>query len=193
MWPIALAALAQDRASPTVGRLIHLPGTAVWLMEHEVTQAEWRAVMGAEPSLFADCDRCPVESVTWTDAVAFARALSAREGEAFRLPTEEEWRIAAGPAAWAGGPVGEVGWYADNSGARTHAVCEKRRTALGFCDLTGNVWEWTATEEGGSRVLLGGGWFDSAEFARVENRLISAPGNRHGYLGFRLALVDPVR
>jgi formylglycine-generating enzyme required for sulfatase activity len=114
------------------------------------------------------------------------------EDTPFRLPTEEEWNAAAGSGPYAGGddPV-RVAWFADDSGGHTHPVCEKARTALGFCDLSGNVWEWTLTGSGRSRILRGGGWFDSATFLRLDNTLETSPGNRHAYLGFRLVSPDP--
>jgi formylglycine-generating enzyme required for sulfatase activity len=67
-----------------------------WMMEHEVTQGEWEAVMGSNPSNFSTCGpTCPVEQVSWDDAVSFAKKVSTRDGLEYRLPTEAEWEYAA--------------------------------------------------------------------------------------------------
>jgi formylglycine-generating enzyme required for sulfatase activity len=182
-----------------------------WLMEHEVTQEEWQAVMGSNPSYFTACGpTCPVEMVLWDDAVAFAEKVSARDGVTYTLPTEAQWEYAA-----RGGRTGElysgsneataVGWISDNSGSTTHAVCGKARNGYGLCDMTGNVGEWTsdwygyyagsATDptgaSGSDRVDRGGGWGYSARRARVAYRYRYVPANRLLNLGFRLAMTTP--
>ena len=127
----------------------------------EVTQGEWQAEMGDNPSSFQGCGpNCPVEQVNWDDAVLYANALSRREGLAecyvgstfagltctgYRLPTEAEWEYAA-RAGTTGGSYGEldaVGWYNVNSGGSTHAVGGKTANSFGLYDMLGNVWEWT--------------------------------------------------
>src|SRR5690242_11543919 len=111
---LAFAAYAgEHRTSALLGPLVQVPGTVVWMMEHEVTQAEWRAVYRDNPSGFDGCDQCPVERVTWSAAVAFGEAVTRIEDTPFRLPTEEEWNAAAGPGPYAGGddPV-RVAWFA---------------------------------------------------------------------------------
>jgi formylglycine-generating enzyme required for sulfatase activity len=130
-----------------------------WLGATEVTQAQWRAVMGSNPSYFDDCDACPVERVSWDDAVAFLNALSDREGlarcydgasfkglvcEGYRLPTEAEWEYAAraGTTGARYGDLGAIAWHAGNSGGRTGPVGEKQPNAWGLHDMLGNVWEW---------------------------------------------------
>ena len=183
-----------------------------WLMEHEVTQGEWQAVMGSNPSYFTACGpTCPVEQVSWDDAVAFAKKASARDGVTYTLPTEAQWEYAA-----RGGRTGElyagsneatsVGWIGDNSGSTTHAVCGKARNGYGLCDMTGNVWEWTSDgygDYGGSatdpkgaatgsfRVFRGGSWIISAQFARVAFRFGYVPSHRVLSLGFRLSRTGP--
>ena len=231
----AAAAPAKSVTSPTVGALLWVapgrftmgsPATEAgrdddegahevtltrgfYLMEHEVTQGEWAAVMGSNPSSFSSCGAtCPVEQVSWEEAVEFARRLSAKEGVQYRLPTEAEWEYAARAGErtlYSGGDeVTAVGWVDANAGGRTHAVCGLARNAWGFCDLTGNVWEWVsdgygpyggaatdpAGPSGGSnRVLRGGSWFYTPALARVANRSWLAPGVRYLDLGFRLARV----
>ncbi len=186
-----------------------------WLMEHEVTQGAWQAVMGSNPSNFAACGpTCPVEQVSWDAAVAFARKASARDGVTYTLPTEAQWEFAArgGQATgqltlYAGSNETEaVGWVDPNSGSTTHAVCGKARNGYGLCDMTGNVWEWTADRYGdyagsaadptgaataSNRVGRGGGWSLSARYARVADRNGDDPTNRSSDLGLRLARMSP--
>ncbi len=183
-----------------------------WLMEHEVTQGEWQAVMGSNPSFLSSCGpACPVEKVSWDDAVEFAKRVSARDGVAYRLPTESEWEYAARggqEAVYAGSnEATSVGWISDNSGGETHPVCQKGRNGFVLCDMTGNVWEWTSdwygdyptgsvsdpagASSGSSRVFRGGGWGNSAQLARVAARRRLDPVNRLVNLGFRLARTGP--
>jgi serine/threonine protein kinase len=180
---------------------------AYYLMEHEVTQGEWQAVMGGNPSWFTTCgSRCPVEQVSWDDVQAFVAKVSARDGVTYRLPTEAEWEWAARGGqefAYAGSnEVGAVGWYRDNSAKTTHPVCGKARNGYGLCDMTGNVEEWvgdwradygsaSATDPrgpsaGSLRVSRGGGWSSFARVARVARRDGGDPANRDDGLGFRL-------
>jgi formylglycine-generating enzyme required for sulfatase activity len=127
----------------------------------EVTQGEWQAVMGSNPSNFKDCGaNCPVELVSWDDAADYANALSRREGlpecysdstfsglscKGYRLPTEAEWEYAAraGTTAATYRNLDSVAWYDKNSPSRPHPVGQKQPNAWGLYDMLGNVWEWT--------------------------------------------------
>ena len=172
----------------------------------EVTNAQWRRVMGGEPpSRWNDADR-PVEQVSWLEAVKFCRKLSEMPEErsarrSYRLPTEAEWECAcrAGTKTrWASGDVEKTlvdyAWFKTNSGGQTHAVGQKKPNLWGLHDMHGNVWEWcsdwyepyAAPDEGSARVYRGGSWRDwDCRSAVRDGR---APSNRDRNLGFRLAL-----
>ena len=180
-----------------------------WLGKYEVTQGEWEAVMGTNPSEFAECGaRCPVEEVSWDDVQEFIRRLNEREsgsGYAYRLPTEAEWEYAAraGTAGARHGELDEIAWWAWNSGWTTHPVGEKRANAWGLHDMLGNVWEWTADwyrsypgaryefdYTGSHRVDRGGGWFSYARLVRSASRASYPPGARRDSIGFRLVRTE---
>jgi formylglycine-generating enzyme required for sulfatase activity len=118
-----------------------------YIAETEVTQAQWKAVMGDNPSVFEGCDDCPVEKVSWNDVQEFITRLNARAGSPrYRLPTEAEWEYAARGGAnsrgyqYAGSnDINEVAWYDDNSGSKTHPVKGKKPNELGVYDMSGNV------------------------------------------------------
>jgi len=183
----------------------------------EVTQAQWVAVMGANPSRFPGCNDCPVEKVSWDDAQEFIRKASALTGLSLRLPTEAEWEYAARGGArqqkWAGtdsaADLGNFAWIDLNSEGRTHPVCRKKPNVFGLCDMTGNVFEWV--QDGAAkgydatlpvenpadpatlspRILRGGCWGYTARLARNAFRGSNAPSSKSGSIGFRLSIVSP--
>jgi len=112
--------------------------------KYEVTQTQWQAVMGTNPSVLRGEDR-PVESITKGEAQDFLNKLNARsDGYQYRLPTEAEWEYAAragstGPFA---GELDEIAWYGGNSEDETHPVGKKKPNAWGIYDMQGNVREW---------------------------------------------------
>jgi formylglycine-generating enzyme required for sulfatase activity len=181
-----------------------------WLAKTEVTQAQWEAVMGSNPSEFKG-PNLPVENVSWEDAQDFIAKLNEKQilpqGWKFALPSEAQWEYACragekGP--YSGGNLDEVGWYKDNSDSQTHDVAKKRPNALGLYDMHGNVYEWCSdwyedTLKGGAdpvgpasgvdRVFRGGSWFYDASVCRAARRNRYYPGFRYIDLGFRPALV----
>ncbi|OQB96022.1 MAG: Serine/threonine-protein kinase pkn1 [Verrucomicrobia bacterium ADurb.Bin122] len=185
---------------------------AFWLGKTEVTQSQWEAVMGSNPSSFKGSDR-PVECVSYDDALEFCRKLTAREraagrlpsGYEYTLPTEAQWEYAcrAGTTGDYAGSLGSMGWYGANSGNQTHPVAQKQANAWGLYDMHGNVWEWcldwkgdyaggtvrdpAGPSSGSYRVYRGGGWGGTASCCRSANRNFFVPGYR-SFLGFRLAL-----
>ncbi|MDP1611759.1 MAG: SUMF1/EgtB/PvdO family nonheme iron enzyme [Sulfuritalea sp.] len=182
----------------------------------EVTQRQWRSVMGSDPPelAFKGCDECPVERVSWNDAQEYVKKLSSRTGKSYRLPSEAEWEYgcrAGKQQRYCGSDdIDAVGWYDKNSDSKTHAVAGKQVNGFGLYDMSGNVWEWvqdckqpnyngvpsdgSAWESCGGgvgRVLRGGAWGGDARNARAANRVGYAPGNRGNIIGFRPARTLP--
>jgi formylglycine-generating enzyme required for sulfatase activity len=132
--------------------------TAFLLGRTEVTQAQWRAVMGSNPSRFVDCgDDCPVEQVSWDDAQAYVKKLSALAGKAYRLPSEAEWEYAARAGTSTPFSTGSTitadqanfdGSYSYNGSPKSVnrgkvlPVGSFAPNAFGLHDMHGNVWEW---------------------------------------------------
>ena len=184
-----------------------------WLGQTEVTQAQWQAVMGSNPSRFKGDLTRPVEQVSWNDAVEFCRRLSQKTGMTFRLPTEAEWEYAcrAGTTtAYSFGndasSLGEYGWFDGNAGFSTKPVATRKPNAWGLYDMHGNVWEWCSDwygnypsgavsdpqgpVSGTGRVLRGGSWLNRSNLCRASFRFGLEPGLDNcafGDLGFRAA------
>ena len=178
---------------------------------YPVTQREWKAVMGDNPSGFKS-DDLPVERVSWDDVLEFIRKLNKKEGkDKYRLPSEAEWEYACRAGTTTRYSFGDdesklsdYAWYGDNSGSDTHPVGQKKPNPYGLYDMHGNVWEWvqdtwhesydgapadgSAWESGvgALRVIRGGSWDDLAGDCRSALRVHDDPRGRDGYLGFRL-------
>lgn len=133
-------------------------GYEFYMGKYEVTQAQWQAVMGNNPSYFKNCPQCPVEQVSWNDAQEFMKKLNAlNDGFTYRLPSEAEWEYACragtttafafgdslsssqanfnGNYPYGGAPKGEYK-------AKTTPVGSYQANGFGLYDMHGNVWEW---------------------------------------------------
>lgn len=179
----------------------------------EVTQGQWKAIMGNNPSYFSNCgEDCPVEQVSWDNVQEFILNLNLEEmGIRYRLPTEAEWEYAARAGSTAGYCFGssdaylhDYAWYKVNSGNKTHRVAQKKPNVWGLYDIHGNVYEWcqdryknkypsgSVTDpkgptHGSARVNRGGGYFNDAKRCRLANRYWDRTDQkRMNYLGFRL-------
>ncbi|MBI3398670.1 MAG: formylglycine-generating enzyme family protein [Deltaproteobacteria bacterium] len=187
-----------------------------YIGKYEVTQGQWKAIMGNNPSLFKDCgDNCPVENVSWNDIRAFISRLNNNSGKSYRLPTEAEWEYAARSGGkneeYAGtsnkSELGEYAWYSENSSGMTHPVGQKKPNELGIYDMAGNVWEWvadwyyesdysknspqnnpTGPSSGKGKVLRGGSWGRDTEFLKATNRGWDEPTYQRITNGFRLSV-----
>jgi len=159
--------------------------------------------------------RRPVIGVSWEDATAYCDWLSQQSGRRYLLPTEGQWEHAARAGTqtrWSFGDeeadLDTYGWYAANSGTRTHRVGAKRRNPWGLYDMHGNVLEWVqdawhssyegapsdglsreSGDDGAARVIRGGSWLVGARDCRCAYRYDGRPGFRSGLLGFRCARV----
>jgi formylglycine-generating enzyme required for sulfatase activity len=185
-----------------------------YLGKYEVTQEQWQAVVGTNPSRFQG-PKNPVENVSWNDCQAFVKNLNDRHGGGgivFGLPTEAQWEYAcrAGSTArWCFGDsdsnLAEYAWYGSNSNSMTHPVGQKKPNAWGLHDMHGNVSEWcvdwygsksyavspaddpSGPDSGTSRVLRGGCWFNWPSDVRSAVRGRGVPGGRVNGVGFRVA------
>lgn len=186
---------------------------AFYMSKYEVTQKQWRDVMGTDPSYFKS-DSLPVEQVSWNEVQEFISRLNEKEGiDKYRLPSEAEWEYAARAGTTTrfyfgddASKLGDYEWYDVNSGRETHEVGQKKPNPWGLYDMNGNVWEWmqdvyhnsyngaptdgSAWEGNGSHRVIRGGSFDYyAGHLRSANRNDRDPGYRHYSTGFRLLRV----
>jgi formylglycine-generating enzyme required for sulfatase activity len=194
----------------------HLVKVPSFLMgKTEVTQGEWKSVMGSNPSGFNECgDTCPVDTVSWIDAQEFIQKLNQLTGQSYRLPSEAEWEYAARAGTtteWSFGndesKVGNYAWYLKNSVGETQVISQKLPNAFGLHDMHGNVAEWvedcwhknylnapmdgsawTTGCERDHRVFRGGSWGDNSTSLRSAYRDKFNADRRNGLLGFRLAV-----
>jgi formylglycine-generating enzyme required for sulfatase activity len=185
------------------------------ITKYPVTQEQYQAIIGSNPSHFKNNPKNPVECVNWNDAQIFCRKLNLITGKKYRLPSEAEWEYAcrAGTQTryYFGDDekqLGNYAWYDKNSGSKTHPVGQKKPNNWGIFDMNGNVWEWCedgwhdnykkAPTDGSSwndnhsrsssRILRGGSWGVNSRNCRAADRLRFVTDDRYFNRGFRLAL-----
>ena len=183
--------------------------SAFQINETEVTQAQYVEVIGVDPAHFNDCVDCPVEQVSWNDALAFCLAVGGR------LPTEAEWEFAArgrtSTRAYCGDDpacLDDIAWTASNSDSRTQPVAQLEPNEYGLYDMIGNVWEWvndwydasyyqySPTSDpagpavGADRGMRGAAWNNAPDTTRVSYRNHDLPKDRSMVQGFRCARDD---
>lgn len=179
--------------------------------KYEVTQAQWQAVMGNNPSEFKG-DNLPIENVNCEDVQDYLKKLNQNTGKKYRLPTEAEWEFAARGGLksqnyiYSGSnDLNLVAWKYDNLRHKTHPVGQKLANELGIYDMTGNVWEWCSdwfdenyyknspssnpenTFVGCCRVARGGSWQNVPVHSEVSHRYAKSPAEHYNSLGFRVA------
>ncbi len=190
------------------GTMVAIPGKNFRMGKYEVTQAQWEAVMGINPSGFKGADN-PVENVSWDDCQKFLEKLNAlpevkesKSGLTYRLPTGKEWEYACRAGSTGDyckladgteiteSTLGEVAWYEANSGEKTHPVGRKKPNAFGLYDMHGNVDERCEdlyNDNSSYRVRHGGCYYSSSGCCTARIGFICGLDDRSRGLGFRLA------
>ncbi|MFM8784754.1 MAG: formylglycine-generating enzyme family protein [Phycisphaerales bacterium] len=183
---------------------------AIYVARFEVTQAQWQARMGTNPSFFQgatypDAATRPVEQVSWSLVQGFLTATG------MRLLTEAEWEYACRAGTTTafnngsndGNTATNFAWFTTNAGNQTKPVGTKAGNRFGIHDMHGNVWEWvsdwyatypstcqanpTGPTTGTNRVVRGGAWSASTDFLRSSDRIFGAPASVSNAVGFRVA------
>ena len=181
-----------------------------YLGKYEVTQAQWEAVMGSNPSESKGI-YLPVECVSWEDCQNFIKKLNCKGVGTFRLPTEAEWEYAcrAGTTGDHAGKIDEMAWYGKMNEFRKQPVGMKKANPWGLYDMHGNVFEWCqdwygdysqdkqtdpkGATDGAGRVIRGGSLYYDADDCRSAYRypFPVSPLHRDILLGFRLVREVP--
>ena len=186
---VELTKLAGLDSKPAIQiETVQIPNAAFAIGKYLVTQAQYQAVMGTNPSYFQGNSQNPVEQVSHNDAIAFCQELSQVTGKNYRLPTASEWEYACRAwttTSWYFGDdrrlLEDYAWYYYNSGLMTHPVGQKKPNAWGLYDMHGNVWEWC--KEG---VIRGGSWCDNPYYCRSAFRINDDHCDFSNDIGFRV-------
>lgn len=187
------------------GQIVSVP--SFYIGKYEVTQAQWKAVMGDTLKPAFQGDNLPMDNVSWDDAKEFCKQLSKITGKTYRLPSEAEWEYAcrmAVPENYAE-RLKEIAWYENNSESKTHPVGEKKCNTSKPCDMLGNVMEWcedfwhenykgaprngsawTVSEVSDHHVIRGASYLDVHSNCRPTIRGPGVPDRRHSFYGVRV-------
>ena len=212
--------MGSDKGSPEEKPVHKVTVTKpLFLGKYEVTQAQYQAVMGKNPSHFKDDDTLPVEMISWNNCQEFLKRLNEKiPGKGFRLPTEAEWEYACRAGSTTDFSFGddesivdEYAWNLNNGEEKTHPVGIKKPNAQALYDMHGNVWEWcqdfysgtyyqTSSAEdpqgpqtGPLHVLRGGSWDLVPKALRSFCRYKGDPSFRHVFIGFRVCCSPQVK
>jgi serine/threonine protein kinase len=181
------------------GREINLDDE-FWMGKYPVTQAQYQAVMGSNPSKFKGDAQLPVDSVFWKNAVVFCKQLSRLTGRKIRLPSETEWEYACRADSRTKYYFGDddkeldkYAWYGDNSGQNPHPVGNKLPNKWGLYDMHGNVWEWChadllTSEDSDRQAVRGGGWNRYTDNCQSGFRGYYPAADKDFDIGFRVVL-----
>ena len=179
--------------------------------KYQVTQSQWKKIMGSSPSNFKDEAR-PVEMVSWEEIHEFINKLNAMENtDKYRLPSEAEWEYACRAGTQSkyffgddDSELGDYAWYVKNARRKTHPVGRKKPNPWGLYDMHGNIWElvqdsWHSNyngspsdgsawvdESSSNHVSRGGSWYCSTDACRSASRFSRDPEKHLANLGFRL-------
>ncbi len=186
----------------------HVTLKSYYIGQTEVTQALWQAVMEDNPSEVKN-DNGPVENMRYEDCIFFIYKLNELTGKAFRFPTAAEWQFAArggnlskGYLYSGGNDINQVAWYEGNSDGKPHPVATKAPNELGIYDMSGNVSEWCAEYDDGTRstsadigpglarpsaTFYNGSWKSSPEECEIKY-MDQNEGRSYPFIGLRLAL-----
>jgi formylglycine-generating enzyme required for sulfatase activity len=175
--------------------------TAFEISKTLVTQGEYRALMGENPSRWKtlpDAENCPVDSLTLEEVRAYCDRLSVADGlvpfysaggqHGWRIPTITEWLAARGEVPK---NLGEYAWYSDNSDARSHLVATKKPNAYGLYDMLGNMWE-DISGAGAGRSTCGGGFSSGPAVVSDPYAYWQGPRYRDDLVSFRPARSLPL-
>jgi formylglycine-generating enzyme required for sulfatase activity len=175
----------QTEFTNSAGMVLEQLPSGMWVGKYEVTQAEYRRVMGKNPSKSVN-DLQPVEEVSWNDALLFCRKLTEMEkgvlppGAVYTLPTEKQWIELCGGEKFTDLPPGTIGGKSAPPVVGSSGLANK----YGLYDVLGSVWEWCMDDVPGGEKLLKGGAYNSANFDRQ-----LGPDQTASNCGFRCIIV----